>query len=161
MNLPKLFNKGFPILLKGGLDADLGKFAKQAAAGELERTTDTDRVFIATTTADDTADASTVELVTLRPPVTITGDTELTVANHHGKVLYVDKATDVNLTYNSLEEIFNCLIVQVGVGQAILVGTGNVHHPDDHDRTSAQDAMMTFLCKDATNAYIGGNTAAA
>lgn len=94
MNLPKLFGKGFPFLLKGGLDADLINLKRQAAEGELERTTDTDRVFVAISTADDTADATLLEIATLKGNAAITAASPTLDMTSNNKVIPVDASSN-------------------------------------------------------------------
>jgi len=93
--------------------------------------------------------------------VSITGDTTLTMADHNGRVLFVDKATDVTLTYNSLAADANMLIIQKGAGQAIIGGTGTLTHRLSHDRTAGQGSSMTLYCETSTVAYLSGDTTGA
>lgn len=56
----KIFRKEIGVVLGGGLDANLGNFKKKAVGGEVARTTNSNRVFMATANAG-ASDAPLVE----------------------------------------------------------------------------------------------------
>ena len=87
--------------------------------------------------------------------VSITSTTNLSQSAHNGKVLICDSSSDIELdiTKNTIEAGFNCLIVQKGTGEITIDGgTGvTVQNRNSHEKTADQWAIMTLLCIDATS----------
>lgn len=89
----KLFRKSFGIAIGSGLDADLGKIDKKAVDGELFKTSDTDRVFVATSTAG-ASDATKVEIATLKGNAAITAASPTLDMTSNNKVIPVDASSN-------------------------------------------------------------------
>lgn len=89
----KLFGKLWGIVIGSGLDADLGKIDKQAIDGELFKTSDTERVFVATSTAG-ASDATKVEIATLKGNAAITAASPTLDMTSNNKVIPVDASSN-------------------------------------------------------------------
>ena len=138
-------------------DSDLK--VHSSADGQLDIDANTE-VEINTATVDITAssgvdfNASTIADFSAAT-VSITGTTTLSQANHNGKVLICNSASDIDLdiTANSISAGFNCLIVQIGAGEVTIDGSASgvtVNNRNSHTKTANQWAIMTLLCIDAT-----------
>lgn len=109
----KLFRKTFPLALGSGLDADLNKFGWQAVDGEVAKTSDTDRVFVATSTAG-ASDATKVEFAMLKGNAAITAASptlDMTFNNRNIQVDTSSNTVDFQVADDEITEGFRCVLL--------------------------------------------------
>ena len=128
MSLWKLFRKDFALSIGSGLDADLDKFPKQAMDGELVKTSDSDRVFVATSTAG-VSDATKVEIATLKGNTAITAASPTLDMTDNNKVIPVDassNAVDFQVADDEFTAGFRCILqVKDGTNNISLSRSGS------------------------------------
>jgi len=121
MSLWKLFRKPFGIALGSGLDADLGKVDKMAIDGELFKTSDTDRVFIATSTAG-ASDATKVEIGTLKGNADVVASSTAVDMTFNNKIVPVDAtggSRDFTFADGAIQAGFRCTFVVKNAANSI------------------------------------------
>ena len=86
-------------------------------------------------------------------------DSYTLVATDNGKVIVLDKTSDVTLTVpTGLAEGFNCMIVQKGVGLVTIAGVGvTVTNRSGGTKTGGQNAIVSLIALTATYFISGGD----
>jgi len=130
------------VLSSAGTGADAVQLTASAGGMDISASSGVD--FNASTIADFSAST-----------VSITSTTNLSQADHNGKVLICDSGSDIDLDIvkNTISAGFNCLIVQKGAGEITIdipASGVTVNNRNSHEKTADQWAVMTLLCIDAS-----------
>ena len=87
-----------------------------------------------------------------------TGTTYRLSTSDNGKIITLNNATAIILTVPTLFAGFNCMIVQLGVGQVTIAADGvTVSNRNSFTKTSGTNAMATILAISSTAFISGGD----